>query len=102
LFLDFGKPQPTVTNMQNWYAVIAFKEPPATFGFYRAKSGKSWVRKIQGKEWAISLGNQLAALDIHGVIKKSDKPRNFTNPNRGKNPQGFTPSNPRFPNRREI
>jgi hypothetical protein len=58
--------------------VIAFAEPPASWGFHRAKSGKCWFRKIQGRQWAVKLGQELAALGIHGVIKKAEAPEPYT------------------------
>ena len=60
---------------QDWRLVIAFAEPPATWHFDRAKSGKCWTRKIQGRQWAVKLGQELAALSIHGTIKKIDPPK---------------------------
>jgi hypothetical protein len=65
----------------DWRMVIAFTEPPKRFGFKPAKSGKAWVRRIQGRDQALSLAAHLRASNIHGVIKKTEPPK----------PQPYTP-----------
>ena len=61
--------------------VIALSEPPRRFGFSPAKSGKAWVRRIQGRDQALGLAKHLQTLNIHGVIKKIEPPQ----------PQTYTP-----------
>ena len=55
--------------------VLAFDRPPQRWGFRPNKAGSCWWRRIAGKKWAIELGRQLAAIDIHGVIKRAKPSR---------------------------
>ena len=62
-------------GMNDWRLVIAFSQPPQRFAFSPAKSGKTWVRPVDGRDQAIGLSKHLAELGIHGVIKKTDAPK---------------------------
>lgn len=61
--------------VDDWRVVIAFAAPPSAMGFTRAKSGKCWIRKIEGLSQAKALARQLVDQNIQGVIRKSDRPR---------------------------
>ena len=68
----------------DWRVVIAYSEPPASFHFTPAKSGKAWFRMIEGEQWARELARQLVALDIHGVIKRCEPPKPSSRPSGGR------------------
>ena len=68
--------------------ILAFSEPPSSWGFRRAKSGKCWFRKIEGLVWAKKLAAELVALGIHGVIKKIDGPTPRGGPAREQHAEG--------------
>ena len=63
-----------VKRSSDCWVVITFARPPRSWGFREAKSGKAWFRSIQGKAYALELGQALAANDIHGVIRRSAFP----------------------------
>ena len=50
--------------------ILAWKEPPAEYGFTRSKSGKSYWLKVPTTERAQAIAADLAALDIHGKITR--------------------------------
>jgi hypothetical protein len=50
--------------------ILVFNRPPEEWGFIRAKAGDSWWLKVEGRDRAMALAEELALRGIHGVIKK--------------------------------